>query len=236
MKTLLALVALAHAAIATSGCSGNQFMASSADAGPIISEDQACGDRAHQNCLKIATCSAEVLTTTYGSETACETRLKLNCLNTLAAASNGNNASSAEACAQAFPAWACNDYFDLRPPAACAQSKGGLSNGQTCGVPGQCQSGFCAIDPGSACGTCAPVPQAGDSCAALTSCGQLLTCFAATKTCVAFAAAGGSCGSGQPCGAAFVRRRDERNDLRPAPSAELAWLRSMTPAPPAIRS
>ncbi len=210
LDDLVKVAGTTFAAFAVVGCTGSAFSTAGADAGgdavngeaaTAIGDDQACGDRAHANCLKIQTCSAEVLSTSYGDEGTCETRLKLNCLNALAAASNGNSAQAAEACASAFAGLSCADFFDLKPATACMQSTGDRATGQPCGVPGQCATGFCAIVPGSACGTCAPAPKAGDSCAQLTACGQLLVCLASTKQCTAYAVQGDACDSGQPCGA-----------------------------------
>jgi hypothetical protein len=222
VKRLLARVGPRAVFLVAAGC-GNAFIAggdavlndAAADAvvaapndgdgaagdGSLIGQNQACGDRAHANCLEIQTCSAEVLTTTYGDEGTCETRLKLYCLNALAAGSIGNNAAHTEACGQAFSHESCSDFFDLNPQTACVQPKGSLSNGKSCALPGQCESGFCAIVPGSACGLCADAPMPGDPCDKLTTCGQTLACVNATKQCQAFALQGAACGSGSLCGA-----------------------------------
>src|SRR5262249_40194972 len=98
--------------------------------------------------------------------------------------------------------WACADFLNgTNTPSACAQPTGTIARGQPCSFPGQCQTGFCAIPPGSACGLCAPVPAAGASCAELTSCGQGLECSSDTKACVVPATTvGAACGPGQPCG------------------------------------
>jgi hypothetical protein len=197
----LLVTELAAAAVA---CGGNQFTAGGDDAGAeggTISQVQACGDNAHFHCLEIQTCSIEQLTVDYGDEGTCETRLKLSCLNGLAAPSTGNTAERSEACAQAYPSWACADYLDDRPPTACVQALGSLASGQSCAFAGQCQTGFCAIAPGSMCGVCGAVPQAGDSCATLTTCGQLLACDTTVQQCSSFAAAGAACSRAQLCGA-----------------------------------
>ena len=204
MRSLLSLFCLAPF-VGMTACGGDPFTAKSTDAGAdgsTLTDDQACGDNARAHCLRIEACSAEQMTTVYGDEGTCETRLKLLCLNSLAAPSAGNDAQKSEACALAYPSWSCTDYLDVtNPPAACAQAKGGLASGQPCGSPGQCQTGFCAIAPGSACGVCAPVPQPGASCAALTTCGQLLFCDAVSQLCTGFAPSGGACTRTQPCGA-----------------------------------
>jgi hypothetical protein len=188
-------------------CGGNEFVAVSGDAdatrtdGGALTDDQACGDNAHAHCLKIQTCAPEQMMTTYGAQGTCETRLKLLCLNNVEAPSSGGTAQKTEACAQAYAGWSCADYLDNNPPPACVQPLGALANGKVCGAAGQCGTGFCAIAPGSACGVCAPAPQAGTSCAALTTCGQVLACNASTQQCVAFSVSGGPCSKGQPCGA-----------------------------------
>ena len=202
---------LAWLSIAATSCGGGAFTSGGdgpTEAGPgslpdggVVGQNQACGDRAHANCLEIQTCSAEVLATTYGDEGTCETRLKLFCLNSLSAATNGNSAAADEACAQAFANESCTNYFDLSPEPACVQAKGSLDDGKPCAFAGQCATGFCSIVPGAACGVCAEAPMPGASCAELTTCGQTLTCVSATKQCQAFAAQGAACGSAQPCGA-----------------------------------
>ena len=64
----------------------------------------------------------------------------------------------------------------------------------------KCASGFCAIAPQSACGTCQAQPTAGDSCAELTTCGQGLACY--KGTCVSYTTMPDQpCSATQPCGA-----------------------------------
>jgi hypothetical protein len=199
-------VLMTAALFAALGCGGNEFVAASsgdgaATDGSTLTDDEACGDNAHAHCLKIQTCSPTLMTTTYGAQGACETRLKLVCLNSLEAPASGGSAQKTEACAQAYASWTCDDYLDDKPPPACAQALGALATGKPCGAPGQCASGFCAIAPGTACGVCAPAPQVGASCAALTTCGQLLACNATTQQCAGFSTSGGPCSKAQPCGA-----------------------------------
>jgi hypothetical protein len=165
------------------------------------SADQACGDSAHAQCTKLQTCSPLNLQTAYGDEATCETRLKTNCVNALAAPSTGNSSDKTEACAQAYAAYACTDYSNkTNIPTACAQATGSLANGAACSFPGQCLTGFCAIAPSGACGTCAAVPAQGASCANLTSCGPTLVCTSDTQVCTPYAALNAACGQGQPCG------------------------------------
>jgi len=193
---------------ATTGCGGNAFTSgqdtdsdAGDEAGAAPNADQACGDNAKARCTRIQQCSQALMATTYVDEGTCETRFKLSCLNSLAVAGTGNNPQATEACAAAYPTESCDDFLDDNPPAACLQVKGPRANGGTCGFPGQCQTGFCAIVPGSECGACAPVPQAGDSCTQLTTCGQLLSCWSESSLCTGFASQGGVCNKDQPCGA-----------------------------------
>jgi hypothetical protein len=194
---------------ATTGCGGSEFAAGPGDAdadveaGPVVSAVQACGDNAKARCMRTAECSEAFVATTYIDEGTCETRLKLSCLNALSAADTGGTPEASEACAAAYPTESCDDLLDDTPPAVCLQARGSRANGATCGFPGQCQTGFCAIVPGSQCGTCAPLPQEGDSCLELTTCGQLLSCWIATALCTSFAPQGAVCNKGQPCGGAL---------------------------------
>jgi hypothetical protein len=188
--------------LASAGCGGNEFAAGSPDAASSgVTADQACSDSAHLRCEQIKKCSQAEVIDTYGSEGACETQLKLNCINSLAAPNTGSTPETVEACANAYPSVSCDALLDDQPPTACLQATGTRASGQQCGSPGQCQTGFCAIVPGSLCGTCAPVPQRGDSCAVLTTCGQLLFCDSTNQICTGFAAQGSQCNKTQPCGA-----------------------------------
>jgi hypothetical protein len=181
--------------VAAGGALGTVLIACSG-----ISTDQACTDSAHAQCTTIQTCEPETMQAVYGTEPMCETRVKLNCMNGLAAPSTGNSASKTESCATAYGSWACGDYLSHNNiPAACAQATGSVANGAACEFPGQCQSGFCAIVPGNACGSCAAAPNAGDDCSQLTTCGPTLDCTLDTQKCATYAQANGTCGAGQPC-------------------------------------
>jgi phospholipase C len=168
-----------------------------------LSADGSCADVAHARCARLLECSPTVTQIRYGDEATCEAREQQSCAHALAAPGNGNNPMHTEACAQAIPGWACTDFLNgTSTPAACAQATGSVASGQPCAFPGQCQSGFCAIAPGDACGTCAAAPHAGTPCARLTSCGSGLVCTSDTRTCEALATSvGAPCGRGAPCGA-----------------------------------
>jgi hypothetical protein len=168
---------------------------------PGVSAAQACADNAHQRCLQLQACSTADLQLRYGDEGTCETRETYSCTEALAEPLNGNTAAAIEACAGAYAGWACDDYLnDQSIPPACQQQLGPVIDGGPCAIDGECATGFCAIAPGSPCGTCAAVPVAGASCAQLTSCGPTLACTADTFECVVFGVRGDACGRGAICG------------------------------------
>ena len=195
----------------TWGCGGGSFTTAQpplpTDSGvadtspPVVSGEQACTDNAHARCTLLAKCSPTLIDTTYVDEGTCETRLKLNCIDQLAAVGTGASPARAEACALALPSETCDQLLDDQPVAACAPPTGTKPNGQICGFPGQCQTGFCAIPYGAACGICDTAPQPGDSCADLTTCGDLLVCVTAVSLCQGFSPPGGPCSKAQFCGA-----------------------------------
>ena len=104
-----------------------------------------------------------LLQTRYGTVTACQARLTESCTTALAARSTGNSPDRVAACARAYSTWSCADYLgDVQVPAACAEPHGALATGTACAFAAQCVTGFCAIQSGSACGSCAPPPAAAD--------------------------------------------------------------------------
>jgi hypothetical protein len=174
-----------------------------ADAGPTAGT--ACGDAAYARCTHLQACSPTAVQLRDGDVATCEAITKSNCLASLAAPSTGATSAGQEACAQAIPAWDCGDYLLAQnPPPQCQQATGALANGAACAFAAQCQTGFCAIVPGDACGTCAALPQPGDSCANLTSCGSLLACNGDSLTCLAPAPAMAACAPAQTCAGGYA--------------------------------
>jgi hypothetical protein len=169
-----------------------------ADAGP--SSDKACSDSAYARCTRLQACSPTEVQLRYGDLGTCESVSTAYCMNNLAAPSTGATPSSIEACVQAIPNWDCGDYMlSQNVPPECQTTPGGLPAGAACAFPGQCQSAFCAIVPGAGCGTCAPVPQPGDGCLELASCGLTLACDGTPPTCLAPAQPMAVCIPGQSC-------------------------------------
>jgi hypothetical protein len=168
------------------------------DAGP--SADQACSDSAYARCTRVEACSATAVQLRYGDVSTCQALTKSNCLGNLAAPSTGQTIAGVEGCVQAIPSWDCGDYlFSQNPPPACQPATGSLGSGAACAFPAQCQSGFCAIVPGAACGTCGATPQPGDACAQLTSCGSAQSCNVFSSTCLPTAQPMAACAPDQAC-------------------------------------
>jgi hypothetical protein len=197
MKRTVFAVALAvvAAGVGSVACSGS----SSGGGGNSAANAAACAALAKSVCGELQMCNPYVLDGDYGDEPTCETRQVLNCTNALAAPSTGATASSENACAMADMSLSCSDDLNHVTPAPCNVQPGTAANQSACAFSGQCQSAFCAISPGAACGVCATPPMPGSSCANLTTCGTGLVCSGGL--CEAYVASGGACGKNAPCGA-----------------------------------
>jgi hypothetical protein len=166
--------------------------------GPTI--DKACADSAYARCTHLQTCFPAAVPLRYVDLATCEADVKAFCVGSLSAPSTGQNPTGVEACVAAIPNWDCGDYlFETNSPPECGNAKGSIAGGAACAFATQCQSGFCGIAPGAACGTCAEAPQPGTPCGQLTTCGTGLVCNAVSATCLGPAAAGAPCAPGQSC-------------------------------------
>jgi len=190
----LASFLVAFTAAVSVACSSNNE--SSADMA-------ACTDIANARCSRIASCSSAAMTYRFPDMGTCESLFLASCLGALAAPSAGVTSAWEETCSQTIAnanVWSCDDFlFNQNIPAACVVPAGTVASGAPCAFDTQCESSFCAIVPGSACGTCAAATQPGDSCAHLAACATTQTCEASNMQCVAFAALGQACGTSQPC-------------------------------------
>ena len=159
---------------------------------------QACQDYAYAYCAQLQTCSPTALQQRFVTVKTCESLYQTSCLNGLALASTGTTAAGREACASVLPSWGCADFLHAQnPPPACVVPSGALPNGAACASYSQCQSAYCGYAAGKACGTCAPAPQPGDSCAT-NQCTTGLACMTIGLTCAAYAGAGAPCATA-PC-------------------------------------
>jgi hypothetical protein len=192
---------------ACSGSSGGTSGGSPGDGGSGegggTSAMHACTDSAHASCTKRDTCSlgGYVNDSTYGSESACESRTVPTCLDGLGAKGTGQTPAKIEDCVAAYASsYACADYFDNNPPTACVPPAGTLATGAACGASAQCASTYCATGQYAVCGTCQPLPAAGAPCQGNADCGRDLACVKPAGsttltmgTCAAWVASGGAC-------------------------------------------
>ena len=167
--------------------------------GATAAAEQACQTFAYQMCSYLQSCSATSLQNRFGDTATCQTVQLGTCLNSQRAPSTGASPAKATGCVDALSTWLCSDFlYGQNVPPACQTATGSLANGGSCGVNQQCQSGYCALPPNGACGTCAAMPPVGASCAEFV-CPRSLACVAATQTCAAYAEQGASCSASQPC-------------------------------------
>lgn len=171
-----------------------------AGAGGGASDATACAALAKANCAKRETCRASEATRAFGSVTDCETRLAAACVVALGAPDTGGSKDQTTACAAATDAASCDAWLAELPVAGCGPAVGKRADGAACTYPGQCASSHCATPSGAACGTCAPMPKAGDTCGNGLGCGATaLRCDNATDVCVVPVVVGGVCAKGQAC-------------------------------------
>jgi hypothetical protein len=156
------------------------------------SAEQVCSDSAKANCALLDMCRKNGTADTYGSLGVCIQRQHDNCLRALTAPGTGNTPDHVDACNKALPGETCTQFLQATPVAACAQTTGAAANAAACAFNAQCQTGFCAIQKGNGCGTCANVPVAGDACDVITACGPGMTCTP-MQVCQPWVQAGAAC-------------------------------------------
>ncbi len=192
------------------GCGGTTLQ-SQLDAGPPApTAEAACTARATAECTLRDGCSNHwLITRTYGDLATCIARLHDTCVASLAAPNTAITATIVQACATAYPSIACNDYLNGNLPASCLAQPGPGANGTACRYASQCQSGYCAVNTGSACGACAAPPVAGalcDGAGGVDGCGgHGMACVGASFDtaghCNALVPMGGTCDTTHECAA-----------------------------------
>jgi hypothetical protein len=177
------------------GCGGSS--------GPSVAT--ACHERATASCALRDTCSAgHGVAARYGDSATCVGREAQACVTNAAAPGTKVTASTITACATALPDQTCTDFLDDLLVAACVPPVGARANGEPCGANGQCQSTYCALPKGAACGQCADLPVQGAACVNTGEVVRGFTCLAATSTWAALGASGGPCGPDTPCQAGLA--------------------------------
>jgi len=190
MPALGALAALA--AVLSLSCSPANVMAT-ADGGDATAVESACHAYAYAYCTHLETCSTTTLQTRFSAIGTCESLYVASCVNAMESPSTAGTVATRNACTDAIPGWACADFIQgQNPPPGCVVQAGSLPEGAGCAFNSQCQSSFCGLPGGSACGTCAPQPVAGAPCV-FTQCGQGLSCALNSMTCIVPALEGASC-------------------------------------------
>ncbi len=171
---------------------------SSSNGNTNVTPEQACADLATARCQKMQQCNPQGVLNTYGDLATCESRQAATCVTNLAAPQTANTAARTEDCAQATPGESCTDFElgNVAPP--CQPPVGPRDAGSPCAVSGQCATAFCLIERTTSCGTCAPQPTVGASCAN-SGCGPGLVCDSRTELCAAPVVSGGSCGDSSVC-------------------------------------
>lgn len=192
------IAAFAAAALGASACGQVTAAADGGGTGGPTA-DQACAQLAKAECGKRDGCSKGTsITRVYGEMSVCLTRTAQACANRLAAVNTADTPQSAVNCAAAYAKLSCNDFFDGKLPADCTPA-GPAADGQPCAFNAQCASGYCGGTKNALCGTCAPQPAPGDSCAT-SRCGPGQNCVAATMTCADVGILNAACDSNDPCG------------------------------------
>jgi hypothetical protein len=138
----------------------------------------------------------------FGTMQECLARQALQCTSAFRAPGSGHSLATEQKCVDAFAAYSCADFFASNSPDVC-QPPGARLNGAGCAFNAQCRTGFCTGERRAQCGTCAPEPAVGASCAA-SDCGRGQSCDATSMTCKAPGASGDQCDSNDDCGYGLV--------------------------------
>ncbi|HEY3358377.1 MAG TPA: hypothetical protein VGQ83_34330 [Polyangia bacterium] len=187
---------LVLATILAVGCGGGS-------SGP--SATAACTSRATASCALRDSCSSgHGVAARYGDPASCVSREAQACESNLRAPGTHVTPATVAACATGLPGQACADFWNNVPIPACLPPAGARANGQPCGAPGQCQSTYCALPKGAACGLCADLPAAGAPCVNTGETVRGFTCARTTGTWAPLGASGSACNDDSPCGAGFA--------------------------------
>lgn len=195
MRSLRSFFSVCFIGLVFSACGG-----STTGAGSNANAAQACAGSAKARCEKRDACTNGVANKVrFGDEPTCEARDQDNCNAALDAPSTSTTPDSVTACGSSITAQTCSEFLAGTTTSACEPTAGKIANGAACLYGAQCQSTYCAVPIGAACGTCAPLPKVGDSCAVTGNCGRDLVCTRDTSVCVVPVGLNGACGRGAPC-------------------------------------
>ena len=208
------LTSLLGASLVALACGGtNDGSATSADAGAGTETSvdgagdgtPACTQYATARCQKLDSCTAGLASRErFGDVATCIARGVLGCTAALAAPDTSATPDFFTACAAALTSSSCADFVDeTNIPQACLNLAGPRAGGAACSFSAQCQSSWCLVPRGAACGVCAVRPAAGAACTTDSDCGARGLFCSKAGTCAAHAILGAPCGDARPCGAAL---------------------------------
>jgi hypothetical protein len=185
------IATLAAILVFAAGCSSSSTPSPAPDAG--LTALQACTDAWTARCNRLSACSPFQLKTKYGDLASCVDREVQNCVLSQAVPQTAATPQGLEGCADAIPAVSCHDYLANQLPGACQPAAGPLAADAVCATAAQCQTTVCLTPKNTACGSCQPLPQVGDSCLQVNDCARSGLRCAPNNTCQPAATLGGSC-------------------------------------------
>jgi hypothetical protein len=153
--------------------------------------EQACADSAAVFCAWTKACwGSGYFKGYYGDDAWCLNVATRSCLAYYFAPGSTFAVTGLQACTAAKAAQTRCEVA----PASCVPGPGTRENGEACGSATQCKSQFCCASY-SACGTCCPAPQAGETCWQ-GACGEGLFCEPSSDICNLLAHEGDVCSTG----------------------------------------
>jgi hypothetical protein len=180
----------------TAAC-GGQSTSLSGDAGADAPPLTGCAAYAQAWCEKRQSCTGGAgITRDWGDMSTCLARQELSCNDGLGAPRTGQSMTLVEQCTAGMASYSCADFLDNNLPATCNPTGPGAV-GAACTFNGQCSTGYCSGVRYATCGTCAPPPAAGASCAT-SNCAHDQACIWNDKVvdvCEPYQSTGSACGA-----------------------------------------
>ena len=207
-------VSLLGGSLIALACGGtSDVSAPSADGGAVaetsvdgaVDGTPACTQYATARCQKLDSCTAGLASRErFGDLATCIARGVLGCSAALAAPDTSATPEFFTACAAALTSSSCADFIDdTNIPQACLNLAGPRASGAACSFSAQCQSSWCQVLRGAACGVCAVRPAAGAACTTDSDCGARGLFCSKAGSCVSHAILGAPCDDARPCGVAL---------------------------------
>ncbi len=154
-----------------------------------------CKAYAENSCKRHWLCWPFWMNVTYGSELECVALTKRECGRIRGAPDHGITEQALLDCADDFLALSCGDLMLNLLPSSCV-TEGMRANGQPCTTTYQCAStSHCLRPNGATCGSCTPLPKAGEPCTDVCSPGSICQAGA----CIAPQAYNEACDAAKPC-------------------------------------